>query len=420
MSRNFVHSTGRCCWVGTSSVASNPANSLPHSSGIVTSNVKSWIFQRASNRVAYNALKQQHCNNPHSTSVDDDPLSQSDQSVWNQFFLDQELRGVIKQDVHRTGVDFFRKAEIQEIMTSILFLYARDNPKICYRQGMHEILAPVIFVLYNDLQIFEHIKETNPASVDESLNELLQLKYLEADAYSIFVVIMARIAEPYYRIHEAPEPTGHFAATDSTGQGRENEIIEQLNRIKDTILAKHDPVLCEHLQRLNIPLSIFGVRQLRLLFGREFSMPNLLLLWDAIFAEPADDYSLVDYIFVACLVHIRRLLLESDYNTALTYLMHYPSVDSVSNILRQAQVMKNSVHVGVATPKPSLKKPVKSNELPPIPNRRPQSKFLTNRPLPPMLLNTTLVPKASHDETSLGPADEKVSSPKTKKRCVVQ
>jgi TBC1 domain family member 5 len=98
------------------------------------------------------------------------------------------------------------------IQIDILFCYARQNPSICYRQGMHEILAPIIFVMYNDLQILEHIKETKPI-VDEILTELLQMKYLEADAYSIFKVMMEKIVEPYYRIHDqAPSASGHFAA----------------------------------------------------------------------------------------------------------------------------------------------------------------------------------------------------------------
>lgn len=91
----------------------------------------------------------------------DDPLSQSDSSVWNQHFCDKELCTVIRQDVIRTfpGVEFFRKPNIQEIMTNILFCYARVNPEMCYRQGMHEILAPIIFVMHCDHQALINIKE---------------------------------------------------------------------------------------------------------------------------------------------------------------------------------------------------------------------------------------------------------------------
>lgn len=81
--------------------------------------------------------------------------------MWNKHFCDEELRSVIKQDVVRTfpGVDFFRKPKIQELMVSILFIYAREHPIMCYRQGMHELLAPLLFVLHCDHQTMVYTYE---------------------------------------------------------------------------------------------------------------------------------------------------------------------------------------------------------------------------------------------------------------------
>lgn len=45
-------------------------------------------------------------------------------------------------------------------------------------------------------------------------------------------------------------------------------------------------------------------RWLRLLFGREFALQDLLLLWDAIFGE-GDDFGLINYVVVAMLIRIR-------------------------------------------------------------------------------------------------------------------
>lgn len=73
---------------------------------------------------------------------------------------------MIKQDVVRTfpGIEFFRKPHIQEIMKNILFCYARENPIMCYRQGMHEILAPILFVHHSDQLSYLHYKELNKTS----------------------------------------------------------------------------------------------------------------------------------------------------------------------------------------------------------------------------------------------------------------
>lgn len=40
---------------------------------------------------------------------------------------------------------------------NILFIYAKENPSLLYRQGMHEILAPILFILYSDHQAAQHV-----------------------------------------------------------------------------------------------------------------------------------------------------------------------------------------------------------------------------------------------------------------------
>ena len=45
-------------------------------------------------------------------------------------------------------------------------------------------------------------------------------------------------------------------------------------------------------------------RWIRLLFGREFYLPSVLQLWDALFAEGVS-LALMDYIFVVMLMQIR-------------------------------------------------------------------------------------------------------------------
>lgn len=101
-------------------------------------------------------------------SAEDDPLSQSEKSNWNQHFCDKELCTVIKQDVVRTfpGIEFFRKQSIQDTMTSILFCYARVHPEMCYRQGMHEILAPILFVMHCDQQALLRVQDLSANDVE--------------------------------------------------------------------------------------------------------------------------------------------------------------------------------------------------------------------------------------------------------------
>jgi TBC1 domain family protein 5 len=42
---------------------------------------------------------------------------------------------------------FFQDPGVQEMMVDILFLYCKENVDISYRQGMHELLAPIFYVV---------------------------------------------------------------------------------------------------------------------------------------------------------------------------------------------------------------------------------------------------------------------------------
>ncbi|XP_011205299.1 TBC1 domain family member 5 [Bactrocera dorsalis] len=306
---------------------------------VLNPNYRSWKEQREMQRKRYEKLKDEFIKDPHDNTVpDDNPLSQSEESVWNQYFSDRELFAVISQDVIRTfpGVDFFRKPLIQNAMCNILFYYAREHPYMCYRQGMHEILAPLLFVFYGDQQSLLHFSEIAQNQTSELLLNVLDPNYLEADTYSLFSRLMSSI-ESYYRIKNFAQPHERFHAESETnhGMGTGVEIISQLISIREKILAKEDLHLHNYLLKLDIPLHIFGIRWLRLLFGREFALLDLLVIWDAIFAD-SDHFDLPNYILVAMLIRIRDKLLLSDQTSCLTYLMRYPNNVDVNLILRHA------------------------------------------------------------------------------------
>ncbi|XP_053946463.1 TBC1 domain family member 5 [Anastrepha ludens] len=306
---------------------------------VLNTDYRSWKEQREKQRKRYDKLNDEFIKDPHDIDMpDDNPLSQSKESVWNQYFSDQELFAVISQDVVRTfpGVDFFRKKVIQNAMCNILFYYAREHPYMSYRQGMHEILAPILFVLYGDQQSLLHFLEISQHQSDLLLN-VLDANYLEADSYSIFSRLMSSI-ESYYRIKSFVQPTNDCVAADGdSSKSFETgvEIISQLNSIREKILAKEDLHLHNYLLKLDIPLHVFGIRWLRLLFGREFALIDLLVFWDAIFAD-SDHFELPKYILVAMLIRIRDKLLLSDQTTCLTHLMRYPTNVDVNLILRHA------------------------------------------------------------------------------------
>ena len=60
----------------------------------------------------------------------------------------------IKKDLNRlypTGCDeFFVDPEINAIMLNSLFVWSKMHPDTSYRQGMHELLAPIIFLFFEE------------------------------------------------------------------------------------------------------------------------------------------------------------------------------------------------------------------------------------------------------------------------------
>ena len=95
-------------------------------------------------------------------------------------------------------------------------------------------------------------------------------------------------------------------------------------------------------------MQIYGIRWLRLLFGREFSFRDTLLLWDTIFADSCPP-SLCDQLVVALLVALRDLLLRYDYQDAVQLLMKLPSNLSVFYCSQFALYLKDPIRF----PKPS-------------------------------------------------------------------
>lgn len=200
--------------------------------------------------------------------------SLSNKELCFQHFRDSDLKNLIHQDVMRTNpsVEFYKEESIQEIMLNILFCYAREHPTICYRQGMHEVLAPLIFVIYADQVCVDHIRDESHINIDSNLSEVLNSEYLEADSYSLFCCVMKSL-ELFYRINDTNisqsgqlvynhRETGASCSSVVKHEKSEIEVVHQLNIVRDEIFAKNDIILHNHLLKLEIPLAIFGIRWL--------------------------------------------------------------------------------------------------------------------------------------------------------------
>lgn len=215
------------------------------------------------------------------------------------------------QDVDRCmpEVTFFRDREVQRAMLDILFIFCKLNQDVGYRQGMHELLAPILWVVERDaIDLGQSSKALGEEAV---VRAVFDAEHVEHDAFALFSQVM-QSAKSFY------EQTTH-AATD-------NPIVIRSQRIFNELLPQIDPELAKHLADIDIVPQVFLMRWIRLLFGREFSFDETLTVWDVLFLEDPS-LQLVDHVCIAMLLRIRWELVDADYNAVLTLLLRYPPPD---------------------------------------------------------------------------------------------
>ncbi|KAF2676146.1 RabGAP/TBC [Lentithecium fluviatile CBS 122367] len=276
----------------------------------------SWPARLHEYRTAYASLRSHYLRaieHPDEIESAVDPLSENEQSPWVALRADETLRAEIFQDIERCMPEnmYFRQPATQNMMLDTLFVWCKMHPDVGYRQGMHEILAPLLWVVERDAVDVSGVEIHN---VDPALTEMVDSRYIEHDTFTLFSLIM-QTAQSFY----APAETG--SAT------KETPMLARSSRIFERYLPKADPQLAAHLAKLEIVPQIFLLRWVRLLFGREFSLDSVLNMWDALFAIDST-LELVDMISIAMLLRIRWDLVAADTNEAFALLLRYPQPEA--------------------------------------------------------------------------------------------
>lgn len=249
---------------------------------------------------------------------------------------------------------------------------------ISYRQGMHELLAPILWVVEQDAidPSSSNIKDMTGSS--SMVGQIFDAKFIAHDSFTLFSTVMRHAKESY-------QPSdGRIAPSRSGISAREQSAIAPRSQhIMDSMLVNYDPDLAAHLKSIDIVPQVFLMRWIRLLFGREFSFEQTLEVWDRIFAEDPSG-NCVDFICVAMLLRTRWQLLECDNSEALRLLLHYPepsASDPPPTFVDDALYLMNNRHseagyhvieerTGRQPPKPKTPPPSSTPQ-------RPLSNFVT-------------------------------------------
>lgn len=252
------------------------------------------------------------------TELTIDPLADDPDSPWNTVRQDEIIRAEIKQDVQRLPDEAsYHEPRTQAMILDILFMYCKLNPERGgYRQGMHELLAPMVYAIQEDALDLATV--ASDVALDDVFLKTFDATFIEHDAFILFARLMEH-AQSFYEIKEST--TGSAPGPQMPEQS--SAIVERSKYIHEVCLHKVDPELAAHLTNIEILPQIFLIRWVRLLFSREYPFEQFLVLWDTIFAiDPS--LELIDLICVAMLIRIRWELLEADYSVCLQLLLKYP------------------------------------------------------------------------------------------------
>lgn len=141
---------------------------------------------------------------------------------------------------------YFQQPETQNILLDILFTWAKLNPDVSYRQGMHELAAPVLWVVERDAVDPSSQNTPNGSGRDALIACMFDSDYIEHDTFTIFNAIM-----------EVNKPAFEHNEVEKQRRQSDQSMVERCRCIVDVHVARADPPLTEHLNSIGIVPQTF-------------------------------------------------------------------------------------------------------------------------------------------------------------------
>jgi TBC1 domain family protein 5 len=160
------------------------------------------------------------------------------------------------QDVDRCMPDniYFRQPHTQTTMLDVLFVFCKLNPDVGYRQGMHELLAPILWVVDKDAVSGKATDDSSPE--DKLLCHIFDSDFVEHDTFTLFGIVMQG-AKSFYEQAAHTAPSKLTTTPAKPAATLENPILTRIHRIFDEFLPHVDPTLAQHLQDIDLIPQVF-------------------------------------------------------------------------------------------------------------------------------------------------------------------
>ena len=147
---------------------------------------------------------------------------------------------------------YFRQPKTQTMLLDILFIWSKLNQGVGYRQGMHEILAPIVWAVERDAIDPLSASQTTTSTNRKATLETFNAAWIEHDSFVIFEAVMRSLKSAF-----AATTMKSRSHKYSTSISSEPEIVPRSRRIVGQKLAAVDPQLASHLAELDIAPQLF-------------------------------------------------------------------------------------------------------------------------------------------------------------------
>jgi hypothetical protein len=177
-----------------------------------------------------------------------------------------------------------------EVIERILFVYAKLNPGIGYVQGMNEILGPLYYVM-----------ASNPNTEWR--------EHAEADTYWCFMMLLTDFRDNFVKSLDGSE----------IGIGGLLSELERMVKVQDAAVQIS-------LEGKGIKPMFYAFRWCTCLLTQEFPLPDLIRLWDSLFAKD-DRRRYLQCMCTSLLLSVKNEIIQGGFADCVKLLQHLPPIE---------------------------------------------------------------------------------------------
>jgi hypothetical protein len=203
-------------------------------------------------------------------------------------------------DSQQSGDSVSKFAHHMRRLERILYVFAKANPPVGYFQGFNELVLPLYFTMFSALPFFgDSILEA------EALTFICFQKLIGGTDINQFYVV------------------------------RDDETIHYRMGLFVELMRRHLPEIQEILDIHSIRPLHYCFRWFNLLFGQEYQLPTLLIVWDALLAHIDDLMNFTYYVGLAHVESIKDGIKKDDFINTISTLQNR-TIENVYPILKRA------------------------------------------------------------------------------------